>query len=363
MYSTCLFCNRSLGENEAIEHFRVGRRLAFDSAQGRLWVICRRCERWNLSPLEIRWEAIEECERRFHDTRVRVSTENIGLARLPEGLELVRVGKPLRPEFAAWRYGDQFGRRRRRAIAYTTAGATAGGLLIAGGVAAGVSMGGGWWMIGHLIEQWRNERTVARLRDEYGAPIRVQYKHLGTSRLLETDAGPGWALQLEHAEGWGRGRSRRSELLVLQGDEAVQVAGQLMARVNRAGGRKRTVQAAVRRIEQAGHPEAYLKQAAREADYLRAHGGVPRRRRYVKEPGSLRQLPSESRLALEMATQEQAEREALEGELMALEAAWRHAEEIAHIADNLLVPSETETFVRQEREHPGAAAILPGPRP
>ena len=63
MYSTCIFCQQSLGRNEAIERFPVGRRLAFDEAKGRLWVVCRKCERWNLTPLEERWEAIEECER------------------------------------------------------------------------------------------------------------------------------------------------------------------------------------------------------------------------------------------------------------------------------------------------------------
>ena len=30
MYSTCLFCHGDLGKNAAIEHFPVGRRLAFD---------------------------------------------------------------------------------------------------------------------------------------------------------------------------------------------------------------------------------------------------------------------------------------------------------------------------------------------
>ena len=118
MYGTCLFCTRALGRNESIESFPVGRRLAFDTAKGRLWVVCRTCERWNLSPIEERWEAIEDCERVFRDTRTRVSTEHVGLARMAEGLELVRIGAPLRPEFAAWRYGDQFGRRRRRAILY-----------------------------------------------------------------------------------------------------------------------------------------------------------------------------------------------------------------------------------------------------
>jgi hypothetical protein len=43
-------------------------------------------------------EAIEECERLFRDTKLRVSTDQIGLARLPEGLELVRIGSPQRHE-------------------------------------------------------------------------------------------------------------------------------------------------------------------------------------------------------------------------------------------------------------------------
>jgi hypothetical protein len=110
------YCNNALGSNEVVETFPVGRRLAFDQSKGRLWVVCRKCEKWNLTPLEERWEAIETCERLFHDARKRVSTDNIGLAKLTEGLELVRIGEPQRPEFAAWRYGDQFGRRRTRAI-------------------------------------------------------------------------------------------------------------------------------------------------------------------------------------------------------------------------------------------------------
>ena len=59
VYSTCLFCHSPLGENEVVERFPIGRRLAFDAAKGRLWVICRKCARWNLTPLEERWEAIE----------------------------------------------------------------------------------------------------------------------------------------------------------------------------------------------------------------------------------------------------------------------------------------------------------------
>src|SRR3954470_1741761 len=143
MYTTCLFCHTDLGSNEIIESFPVGRRLAFDAAQGRLWVVCRTCERWNLTPIDERWEAVEQCERLFTSTRLRVSTDNIGLSRLREGLELVRIGRPQRPELAAWRYGDQFGRRRRRHIAMSAAvGVTGVGLFVAGpatGIVAGSS--------------------------------------------------------------------------------------------------------------------------------------------------------------------------------------------------------------------------------
>ena len=98
MYRNCMFCQKDLGENQAVEHFPIGRRLAFDSFRGRLWVICRKCERWNLTPMEERWEAVEECERLFRDTRIRTQTENIDLAKLREGMTLVRVGEPLRDE-------------------------------------------------------------------------------------------------------------------------------------------------------------------------------------------------------------------------------------------------------------------------
>ena len=173
MYQTCMFCNEPLGANEVVETFPVGRRLAFDAAKGRLWVVCRNCERWNLTPLEERWEAVEDCEKLFRGTRIRTSTENIGLAKHPEGLELVRIGEPLRPEFAAWRYGDQFGRRRRRqVIVWTSVGvAFVGGVavsssLLAGGFLAGLA---GGFLAGLVagapqgaIQAWNNAKQTAR---------------------------------------------------------------------------------------------------------------------------------------------------------------------------------------------------------
>src|SRR5690349_18508338 len=129
MYSTCLFCNISLGNNGRIAAFPVGHRLAYDPARGRLWAICFRCARWNLSPLEERWEAIDECERLFRGTRLRYSTDNIGLGRVGEHLELVRIGPALLPEIASWRYGarieryaaERNGRRKNGALIRRTA--------------------------------------------------------------------------------------------------------------------------------------------------------------------------------------------------------------------------------------------------
>ena len=49
-------------------------------------------------------------------------------------------------------------------------------------------------------------------------------------------------------------------------------------------------------------------------------------------------MPPAVSLAIEMAVHEDQERAALEGDLIELEAAWREAEEIARIADDLLLP-------------------------
>ncbi len=51
-------------------------------------------------------------------------------------------------------------------------------------------------------------------------------------------------------------------------------------------------------------------------------------------------LPGDIRLAIEMAVNEQTERHAFEGDMWLLEHAWKQAEEIASIADDLTSPAE-----------------------
>jgi hypothetical protein len=60
-------------------------------------------------------------------------------------------------------------------------------------------------------------------------------------------------------------------------------------------------------------------------------------------------IPLDLRLSLEMASQEEAERRALEGELTELEASWRRAEEVAAIADDLLLPAAVGAFIDKHR--------------
>ena len=353
MYSTCIFCNQSLGTNEAIEIFPIGRRISFDAAMGRLWVICRKCERWNLSPLEIRWEVIEECERLFRDTRLRVTTDNIGMAKLPEGLELVRLGKPMRDEFAAWRYGDQFGRRRKRSIMYTAAGAGAVGIMVVGGAAAGVSLGGGYWVYMQLVQGVLNERIASRLRHpDTDEKIKVQLKHLEKSRFVPTGVPGEWELHVKYASGWSSGISTGGgETLVYKDEDAMEVAGKLMARANRSGGNKQTIDQAVKRIESVGDPESFLDEAVRESERLRREKAGDNPKKLAKATaGSLAKLPKDIRLAIEMATHEESERRAMEGELEILESAWKRAEEIAGIADSLLMPTEVDEFITSEKE-------------
>ncbi len=331
MYTSCTFCHKPLGANEVIESFPVGRRLAFDSARGRLWVVCRKCERWNLTPLEERWEAVEDCERIFRDTRIRVSTENIGLARHPEGLTLVRVGAPLRPEFAAWRYGDQFGRRKRRTILYGTAGIVAVGGIVIGGAVTGILGAAVLSQSGNLVNLWVQARTLVKLRPNEGGVVRLNRQDLLRTRVGPADDDQGFKVQVR------RGRKKTW----YEGDEAHRFAGAILPRINALGGKRETVQQAVHRIETAGHPERFLAKTARLDSYL--DQGVP---------GHISKMPKPTQLALEMALHEEQERRALEGELWLLERAWEEAEEIAEISDNLLLPAGTEEFLREHGEGP-----------
>lgn len=343
MYSTCLYCNAKLGTNEMLERFPVGRRIAFDAAKYRLWIVCLECRRWNLSPLEERYETIEDCDRLFRGTYVRISTSNIGMARLRDGTVLVRIGAPLRPEFAAWRYASEFFSRRTRA--YARVGATVAG---AAGISAGAgailaptatAVTGAFSVVAMPVlamsmiattalggamadDYFRFERILGRFRVGDRQVIRVRAKH-AQSIELGFHGGPRATLGLQHDRGWA----------TLEGQRAMQATSVLLASTNRGGAGARIVQSAVDQIEKAGNSARYLTSASRRNGWRGAR--VVSVLNKIRGNGAMHLNPTE-RLALEMAVHEEIEHRAAEGELAELQAAWVEAEEIAAIADSML---------------------------
>lgn len=357
MFSTCLFCHVSLGANESIEHFPVGKRLAFDSANGRLWAVCPRCARWNLTPLEERWDALEECERAYRESRKRVSTDNIALARLRDGTDLIRIGQPLRTEFAAWRYERVINKRRWKANQAAVLGASGavafylpslfasnlalpflpvsvGALLLTSG-----QIGQILWTMHDLY--WRRHMSVPLEGREVARLTRGQL--CGVKVTLGDDE----RLRLAMTHGGRRVGLRK----VLVDEQKVEVVGsrahealrRIIVGVNHEGAAREVVGAAVRVVEATYAPaEQQLDADAIAASPLKSLMRMtsvhnPRERRSPPD-GVLGNMSERHRLALEMILHEEDERRAMADELGALYARWEEAERIAKIADGELTP-------------------------
>ena len=368
MYSTCLFCHAELGRNELIEHFPIGRRLAFDAEKGRLWVVCSHCLRWNLTPLEERWEAIEECERVFRQQRLRAQTEQIGLAKTSEGLSLVRIGRPQRPEFAAWRYGTVFSRRLRHRMLWIGGGALAAGAGAAVGLASDALQTAfvtfppifvwAGFMAFRGVSVYRDYVRGTYVPRPNGRPYLVHGSDIKETDLVPRTDSANWELRFRHAAGTE----------TMTGDAARRVLGILLARVNSFGADNDTTRLAAERIGEAGGPEPYIETLARTS-FARTSDYWKRRELYRRtglsdesqslwrrgsgppiDRGALPYLTLDERLALEMSVHEEEERRFLEQEIGPLEAAWRDAEEVAKIADDLLTPAAHRDFIARHRK-------------
>jgi hypothetical protein len=229
----------------------------------------------------------------------------------------------MRPEFAAWRSGEPCGARRRRAPL-----SPAGGLALFGGVVFGGAVTGvGVTFMGQIPSFWAS-RTLVKLRTEDGGKLRLNNTDLLQTRLQPSDDEVGYRLEV------GKGKKKRRWF---EGEEARRVAAIVLPRINRMGGKESVVQGAVGEIAHHGHPEAFLKSLV-DGNSFKSKKGVP---------GYVNKMPKPTQLALEMALHEEQERRALEGELWRLERAWRAAEEIAGISDNLLLPEGADDFVAE----------------
>jgi hypothetical protein len=379
VYATCLHCHAALGRNEVLEPFPVGRRLAFDAARGRLWVVCLACSRWNLAPLDERWEAIECGERLFRAAPLRYATDHVGLARLRDGTELVRIGPAPRHEMAAWRYGDRLLRpetgRRDRAVGAALALVGRAARHVVGHRAVDAERAAERLALGLAGPGRRADRVVdvvplgpiARAPGALLPPSSMDHavavlrrRDVAGARLVRPALGAPWQLEVPHPRG----------PVTLVGPAGIRTTAKLLATINRLGVTADVVESATRRVEDAADPTGYFARvlaialrsewgrtpqlahgAATAAPLLAVAAGTSTAERLATQLTGrsfwarggigaeaslpLLHLPLADRLALEMAAHEDAERAALEGELETLAAAWREAEEIAAIADAL----------------------------
>jgi hypothetical protein len=370
MFSTCLFCHTGLGANETVAECPVGRRLAFDPKRGRLWVVCTHCGRWNLTPLEERWEPIERCEQLFRDTWQRYTVDHVGVARTKSRLELVRIGDALLPEVAAWRYGARL-ERWARASAPTRGVLQRSGRFVARRVASALARGA---TIAGLSDDAvlrvstmrRGNSILAHGVDENDRKIVIRYDHLAKAELIRPERDKPWRVRVAHDDGQS----------VLAEQSGLLTAGKLFAVLNFAAASSAEVQWAISKLGDASNPAGFFTRIASLA--MRTEWGLHpdapddgpaepaaatvaerlalrlANRSFWGQGGTgsesatpLYRLPSVNRLALEMAANEDIERRALAGELDELREAWRDAEEIAAIADDLFADDTLEEFKRQ----------------
>ena len=132
-------------------------------------MVCRSCRRWSLTPIEERWEALEELEKLSRDkARLLSQTDNIALLRAGP-LEIVRVGKAELTEEAWWRYGRELVSRRQKWNNLGVAGSIAAGAVVLGGWATGgMTFFGIWLLVGHGKETVRDSARWLRFGSSTG---------------------------------------------------------------------------------------------------------------------------------------------------------------------------------------------------
>lgn len=332
MYTTCAFCGAEFDGDGGPSELGVGRRIAFDEWKGRLWVVCPKCSRWNLTPLDDRLERIEALARAARDSRLLASTEQVSLLRW-QHYDLVRVGKPPRVELAGWRYGERLrARDRERAKVVVPLTLAAVGLGVAANVAVGGSFGFLIWNVGRWSDNlyvWmvggrRVILTEPPICNHCGTLLTVKARHIQHARLLP-DAHHDLSVLLSCPQ-------CHHEAALLTGTDAQTAIRQGLTFLNVRRSSRRKADIAARVVDEAGGPERLIRDVARRELTLRS-------------------LRPERQLALEMAVDEHAE-------VLELERRWREAEEQAAIADGTLSTSdaleeELQRLKRRADQPPG----------
>jgi hypothetical protein len=305
---SCVYCDHPL--DDALT------RAAFDPWLGRLWRVCPECRRWNVVPLEDRWEAVESYEKATRDHgQTLLRTENLDLVRA-EGHQYIRVGRAPRPELANWRYSDLLPRPtsrslmawlRRLLLALPSApfgyGAGYGELL-------GIDHSREHWLASPFLDD-APTLTAAFLQ----VPLAEHCPSCGDPLALAP-----WSFQTLRVAVAGGGADLIGVCGVCGEPVAVAVAEARPALrlglsiVNRRYRDRTLVEGAATVVDRSGGPAGLIHRLSREES-------------------ALGELSLPDRLALGFALDEQSEAELLEAE-------WREAEELASIMDRDLTRVE-----------------------
>jgi hypothetical protein len=224
-----------------------------------------------------------------------------------------------------------------------TVGAAIAGAALAVplGVAAGAALGVSGWNLYHIARVGTSfvgqNQIVARFAGADGRLTIVRRHHVPMAMLLRGDRDYPWGLRLEHDTGrdttkkWWQ-YDAKTAFTVVHGEDALRLAGLILPGMNYGGASKQQLKEAVALLERHRDPDAFFRAAARTADRPGQDA--------QSERGTLSQLGSEFLLALEMVSHEESERRAMDGELWLLEDAWKEAEEIAAISDDMFLPED-----------------------
>ncbi len=288
-------------------------------------MVCDSCYRWNLWPPEDQGGALAALERvatARGETLVR--TENVTLLAVGEMI-LIRVGEATLHERSWWRYGREV-LVRERSLRSTGARLSAYAYGALAAVAESVGLGDRNFKVrfeeGMTAEvlRWRRFGWAAwfgRLRcPSCGSYLRAARFDLSWWFCPTVDERGKLALGIPcpRCDPW-----TPEKVYHLRGYEAESVLRRVLAYQNITGAGERAVEEAVREVEAAGSPEAFIESALRDGPFLR-------------------ELAFPRAVALEISLNEGLERRALEEEASGLEFMWRREEELARIMDEELDP-------------------------
>ena len=330
MRAACLSCHKPFPSNDAIEPFPFARRIAYDPARSRYWVVCTKCGKWSLAPIEAgeRASVIDQLERWWRSSSARYTTDDIGLGQYNPKLSVVRIGEANWNQFAAWRYGKTLRWRRYRqfgtsslTIAATTAAAQFGA----------IAFGQAFVVLAVVLiplylwpnSVWSfNRGPICKVPGTNGKRPTLRLRDLNHVELVR-DSSSSWSLNTSHDGGAS----------TFAGSQAVRLLSYVLPKLNFLGATRRALGDALTVIDQAGGPEGVIARAA-----------TPVGRRADKSGDSLvlARQASAVRIALEMSTHEDVERRALDNELTLLHREWREAEEIAGIVVQLETTKATD---------------------